>query len=72
MQRERRQGPGANQQTLSSEHDPAAAAPELVTAGTAYEKLRIEVRRATGMILESCGISIADAINGTVEADNHQ
>ena len=44
----------------------------LVTAETAYEKARIEVRRATGSILESYGISIADAIAGVVEANNHQ
>ena len=44
----------------------------LVTAETAYEKARIEVRRSTGSVLEEYGISIADAKAGVVEAENHQ
>jgi hypothetical protein len=44
----------------------------LVTAETAYEKARIEVRRATGTVLEQYGISIADAKSGTVEAEHLQ
>ena len=72
MQKEQKLGAGSNQQTLSADHDLAVAESALVTAETAYEKARIEVRRATGSILESYGISIADAIAGVVEANNHQ
>jgi outer membrane protein TolC len=70
MQKEQKLGVGSNQQTLSSEHDLSLADLALVTAQTAYEKARIEVRRATGSILEDYGISIADARSGVVEADN--
>ena len=72
MQKEQKLGAGSNQQTLSSEHDLALAASALVTAETAYEKARIEVKRATGSILEEYGISIADARAGAVEADHLQ
>jgi len=71
MQKEQKLGAGSNQQTLSAEHDLALAESALVTAETAYEKARIEVRRATGSILEEYGISIADAKAGAVEADHH-
>jgi len=71
MQKEQKLGAGSNQQTLASDHDLALAESALVTAETAYEKARIEVRRATGSILEEYGISIADAKAGAVEADNH-
>jgi outer membrane protein TolC len=70
MQKEQKLGAGSYQQTLSAEHDLALAESALVTAETAYEKARIEVRRATGSILEEYGISIADAKAGTVEADH--
>jgi len=70
MQKEQKLGVGSNQRTLSSEHDLSLADLALVTAQTAYEKARIEVRRATGSILEDYGISIADARSGVVEADN--
>ena len=72
MQKEQKLGAGSYQQTLSAEHDLALAESALVTAETAYEKARIEVRRATGSILEEYGISIADAKAGTVEADHIQ
>ena len=72
MQKEQKLGAGSNQQTLSAEHDLALAESALVTAETAYEKARIEVKRATGSILEEYGISIADAKAGTVEADHIQ
>jgi outer membrane protein TolC len=72
MQKEQKLGAGSNQQTLSSEHDLALAESALVTAETAYEKARIEVKRATGSILEEYGISIADARAGAVEADHLQ
>jgi outer membrane protein TolC len=70
MQKEQKLGAGSNQQTLSAEHDLALAESALVAAETAYEKAHIEVRRATGSVLEEYGISIADAKSGTVEADH--
>ena len=72
MQKEQKLGAGSNQQTLGSEHDLSLAESALVTAETAYEKARIEVKRATGSILEEYGISIAYAKAGTVEADHLQ
>jgi len=72
MQKEQKLGAGSNQQTLSAEHDLALAESALVAAETAYEKARIEVRRATGTVLENYGISIADAKNGTVQSTNNQ
>jgi outer membrane protein TolC len=70
MQKEQQLGAGSNQQTLSAEHDLAVAESALVTAETTYEKSRIEMRRATGSILEEYGISIADAKTGVVEASH--
>jgi outer membrane protein TolC len=72
MQKEQKLGVGSNQQTLSAEHDLAVAESALVTAETAYEKARIDLRRVTGSVLEEYGISIADAKAGIVEADHHQ
>jgi outer membrane protein TolC len=72
MQKEQKLGAGSNQQTLAAEHDLSLAESALVTAETAYEKARIEVRRSTGSVLEEYGISIADAKAGTVEADHLQ
>lgn len=72
MQKEQKLGAGSNQQTLGAEHDLSLAESALVTAETEYEKARIEVKRATGFILEEYGISIADAKAGTVEADHFQ
>jgi outer membrane protein TolC len=69
MQKEQKLGVGSNQQTLSAEHDLAVAESALVTAETAYEKARIEVRRATGSVLEEYQISIADAKAGVVAGD---
>jgi outer membrane protein TolC len=69
-QQEQKLGAGSNQQTLSAEHDLALADSALVGAETDYEKARIEVRRATGSVLEDYGISIANAMTGVVEADN--
>ncbi len=66
MQKEQKLGAGSNQQTLSAEHDLAVAESALVEAETAYEKARIEVRRATGSVLEDYGISIDDAMSGVV------
>lgn len=70
MQKEQKLGAGSNQQTLAAEHDLALAESALVTAETAYEKSRIEVRRATGSVLEEYGISIANAKTGIVEASH--
>lgn len=71
MQKEQKLGAGSNQQTLSAEHDLSVAESALVTAQTAYEKARIQLKFSTGSVLEDYGISIADAKTGVVEADNH-
>ena len=72
MQNEQKLGAGSNQQTLSAEHDLAVAESALVTAQTAYEKARIELKRSTGSVLEDYGISIDAAKSGVVaEADSH-
>ncbi|HEX7729592.1 MAG TPA: TolC family protein [Terracidiphilus sp.] len=68
MQKEQKLGAGSNQQTLAAEHDLAVAESALVAAETAFEKARIEVKRATGSVLEDYGISIDDAKSGVVEA----
>ncbi|MGA8043506.1 MAG: TolC family protein [Terracidiphilus sp.] len=70
MQQEQKLGAGSSQQTLAAEHDLALAESALVTAEASYEKARIEVRRATGTILEDYGISIDDAKQGVVEASH--
>jgi outer membrane protein TolC len=61
-QQEQKLGAGSNQQTLTAEHDLALAESALVTAETAFEKARIEVRRATGSVLDDYGISIAETL----------
>ena len=71
MQKEQKLGAGSNQQTLSAEHDLSVAESALVTAQTAYEKARIQLKQSTGSVLEDYGISIAAARSGVVEADNH-
>jgi len=71
MQKEQKLGAGSNQQTLSAEHDLSVAESALVTAQTAYEKARIQLKYSTGSVLEDYGISIADAKTGVVQADNH-
>ncbi|HEX4756789.1 MAG TPA: TolC family protein [Terracidiphilus sp.] len=70
MQQEQKLGAGSSQQTLSAEHDLAVAESTLVAAETDYEKARVEMRRATGSVLEDYGISVADARAGVVEAQN--
>ncbi|HWH59531.1 MAG TPA: TolC family protein, partial [Terriglobales bacterium] len=70
MQQEQKLGAGSNQQTLSADNDLAQAESALVDAETAYEKARIELRRATGSILDDYGISIADARSGTLSAES--
>jgi len=64
---EQKLGAGSSQQTLAAAHDLSLAESALVTAETAYEKARIELRRATGSVLEDYGISIAAAKSGLVE-----
>jgi outer membrane protein TolC len=66
MQQEQKLGAGSNQQTLSSEHDLSVAESALVTAQTAYEKARIQLKYSTGSVLEEYGISIADAKTGVI------
>ncbi|HWY20116.1 MAG TPA: TolC family protein [Candidatus Acidoferrum sp.] len=39
----------------------------LVSAKAAYEKSRIELDRATGLLLDHCGIDVADAAGGQVK-----
>lgn len=70
MQQEQKLGAGSSQQTLSAEHDLAVAESALVAAETDYEKARVEMRRATGSVLEDYGISIAAAKAGVVEEDH--
>lgn len=72
MQEEQKLGAGSNQQTLSAEHDLAVTESALVDAETAYEKARIEVKRATGSVLEDYGISIDAAKAGVVEASHSE
>jgi len=72
MQKEQKLGAGSNQQTLTAEHDLAVAESALVTAETAYEKARLEVRSATGTVLEDYGIFIADTKTGVVETSHPQ
>jgi outer membrane protein TolC len=71
MQKEQKLGAGSNQQTLSAEHDLSVAESALVTAQTAYEKARIQLKYSTGSVLEEYGISIDAAKSGVVGVDNH-
>jgi outer membrane protein TolC len=70
MQKEQKLGAGSNQQTLSAEHDLSLAESALVLAETTYEKARIEVRRATGAVLEEYGISIESTKTGSVTRED--
>jgi len=47
-----------------------ATEPIVAAAGFNGEGCGMGRRRATGSVLENCGISIADAKTGVVEADN--
>ena len=51
---------------LSTQRDLALAELDLVTGMTIYQKVRVEIDRATAATLEHNGIQIQDAINGTV------
>jgi outer membrane protein TolC len=68
---EQKLGAGSNQQTLTADRDLGVAESALVTAETAYEKARIEVKRATGALLEDYGISIEDAKAAAVQEASH-
>jgi hypothetical protein len=59
-----------NGQTPSAEDDLPWRSPAVVTTETAYEKSRVEMRRATGSILEEYGISTSDVKTGVVEASH--
>jgi outer membrane protein TolC len=66
MQKEQELGAGSSFQTLTAQRDLSLAELDYVTAMTVYEKARVELARATGSTLERNGISIQDAIDGTV------
>lgn len=66
MQKEQTLGAGSTYQTMTAQRDLAVAELDLVTAMTVYEKAKVELDRATGRTLEHNGISIQDAIAGTV------
>jgi outer membrane protein TolC len=68
---EQKLGAGSNQQTLTADRDLGVAESALVAAETAYEKARIEVKRATGALLEDYGISIEDAKAAAVQEASH-
>ena len=70
MQKEQKLGAGSNEDTLSASHDLAVAESALVSAEAVYEKAQVELKRATGTILQDYGISIDDAKSGQVGADH--
>jgi outer membrane protein TolC len=53
---------------LQNENALAQAQSTLVSAMAAYEKAKVEMDRATGLLLENSGIQIADAENGVVNS----
>jgi outer membrane protein len=59
---------GASTSTLVLQDQSALATAEsnLVSATAAYEKSRVELQRATGMLLDQSGIIMSDAISGEV------
>ena len=59
---------GASTATLVLQNESALASAEstLVSAMAAYEKARLELDRATGLLLEHTGIQVADAVRGEV------
>jgi outer membrane protein TolC len=70
MQQEQKLGAGSNQQTLDAEYDLALAESALVSAESSCEKARVELRRATGTLLEDYGISLAGAKAGVGQGAN--
>ena len=65
-QKEQTLGAGSTYQTMTAQRDLALAELDLVTGMTIYQKVRVEIDRATAATLEHNGIQIQDAINGTV------
>jgi len=59
---------GASTSTLVLQNQSALATAEstLVSAMAAYEKARVELDRATGLLLDHTGIQVADAVHGEV------
>jgi outer membrane protein len=59
---------GASTSTLVLQYQSQLATSEstLVSAMAAYEKARLELDRATGLLLDHTGIQIADAVRGEV------
>jgi len=65
MRKEQTLGAGSNFQTLAAQRDLALAELDLVNAGTAYQKSKLELQRATGTTLEENKIQIQNAVDGT-------
>ena len=61
-------GAGSSYQTMAAQRDLALAELDLVTASTTYQKAKVELDRATGTTLEHNGVSIQDALTGTLSA----
>jgi outer membrane protein TolC len=64
--KEQELGAGSSYQTLSAQRDLALAELDSVNAMTVYAKARVELERATGTALEDNGITIQEAISGTL------
>ena len=65
MQKEQDLGAGSSFQTLTAQRDLALAELDLVNAGTAYQKSKLELQRATGTTLEENRIELQAAVDGT-------
>ena len=68
VRQERQLGVESTDHLLAAEHDLAVAESSLVDAQTAYEKTRVQLKRAAGSLLTDYGISISAAKTGRVEA----
>ena len=64
--KEQELGAGSSYQTLSAQRDLALAELDLVNAMTVYAKAKVELDRVTGTTLEDNGISIQEAIGGSL------
>ena len=64
--REQDLGAGSSYQTLSAQRDLALAELDLVNAMSTHEKAKVELDRATGLLLDHAGIVMADAERGEV------
>lgn len=65
-EQEQKLGAKSSSDTLAAQHDLSIAESALVAAGTAYEKAKVDIDRATGETLERMGVSIDDAKTGVV------